>query len=108
MENQKDAWGECREQGVLTHETVGKLKMFLLKHLGCCTQNKTYSLYCRVDILRKGNSQLLEGIKKLDRPVRGTMVSLLGVIDLGNTKVWLREDEALAEGGRKLELKSPL
>lgn len=51
---------------------------------------------------------MLEGIKKLDRAVRGTTVGLLGVIDLGNTKLWLREDEALAEGGRKLELKSPL
>ena len=74
----------------------------------CCTQNKTYSLYCRVDLITRGKSQLLEGIKKLDRPVRGTMVALLGLIDLGNTKLWLREDEASAEGGRKLELKSPL
>ena len=87
MENQEDVWGECREQGVLTPGTVGNLKMFLLKHLRCCTQKKTYSLYCRVDLITRGNSQLLEGIKKLDRPVRGTMVALLGVIDLGNTKL---------------------
>lgn len=51
---------------------------------------------------------MLGGIKKLDRAVRGTTVALLGVIDLSNTKLWLREDEALAEGGRKLELESPL
>ena len=40
-------------------------------------------------------SQLLEWIKKLGKPVSSAMVTLLGIIDLSSTKVWLRGDKAL-------------